>query len=568
MDLTMIAIGIYIVAVILIVLVLNLIQNFRNKEYKKVLDKLEVEKNVIDSTPINSEISKIKSFLKNDKFDKNLTEWENRFKDIRNSQIPKITDMLLEADYALSQQDYKSTIYKIAKLEMEIYKVRTNTEALLDEIKEITTSEERNRAIVTKFKVTYRDLLQKFTDNKSEYGVVADSITLQFENIAKRFEAFEIMMENNDYNEVTKIIKSIDDMLKHMSIVIEEVPSIVLMATNIIPKKIIDVTNTCERMTKDGYPLDYLNIEYNVDEANKKINDIMDRAKVLNLEDSLFELKVLLDYFDSLFNDFEKEKNDRKTYDEISIKFKTKLDKINNIINDVFSQLDEIKNVYNMSDEDINILNGLKEELTKINDNYDLLKTHTGTNFAYSKLIKEIEILSYNLNDIEEKIDTTLDNLGSMKEDELRARQQLEEVKAILRESKLKMKEYKFPVIPKFYYTELNEAASAIKEIIVELEKKPITISVLNTRVDTARDLVLKLYTGTKELLKTAKFAEMAIVYGNRYRVITDEMNKNLTYSEVLFYKGDYKKSLELSINSIEKIEPGIYNKLLKFYKD
>ena len=115
MDLTMIAIGIYIVAVILIVLVLNLIQNFRNKEYKKVLDKLEVEKNVIDSTPINSEISKIKSFLKNDKFDKNLTEWENRFKDIRNSQIPKITDMLLEADYALSQQDYKSTIYSIFK---------------------------------------------------------------------------------------------------------------------------------------------------------------------------------------------------------------------------------------------------------------------------------------------------------------------------------------------------------------------------------------------------------------------------------------------------------------------
>ena len=35
----------------------------------------------------------------------------------------------------------------------------------------------------------------------------------------------------------------------------------------------------------------------------------MDRLKVLNLEDSLFELKVLLDYFDSLFNDFEKEKN-------------------------------------------------------------------------------------------------------------------------------------------------------------------------------------------------------------------------------------------------------------------
>lgn len=566
MDLTMIAIGIYIVAVILIVVVLNLIQNFRTKEYKKVLDKLEVEKNIIDSTPISSEISKIKAFLKNDKFDNNLAEWENRFKDIRNNEIPKITDMLLEADYTLKQQDYKSTMYKIAKLEMEIYKVKTSTDALLDEIKEVTTSEERNRAIVTKFKSTYRDLLQKFTDNRSEYGVVSDSIDLQFENIAKRFEAFEILMENNDYNEVTKVIKSIDDMLKHMSIVIEEVPSIVLMATNVIPNKIEEVTNTCEIMTQRGYPLDYLNIEYNVEEANKKISDIMDRAKVLNLEDSLFELKVLLDYFDSIFNDFEKEKNDRKSFDEINDKFKVKLDKVNNIIADVFSELSELKNVYNMSDEDIDNLSGLKERLSKINDDYNLLQTHEGTNLAYSKLTKEIEVLSYNLNDIEETISTTLDSLGSMKEDELRARQQLEEVKSILRESKFRMKDYKFPVVPKYYYTELKEASSAIKEIIIELDKKPITIDVLNTRVDTARDLVLKLYTSTKELLRIAKFAEMAIVYGNRYRV-TDDMNKVLTYSEILFYKGEYQKSLELSINSIEKIEPGIYQKLLNYYE-
>ncbi|MBE6149530.1 MAG: hypothetical protein E7170_02265 [Firmicutes bacterium] len=568
MDLTMIAIGIYIVAVILIVLILNLIQNFRNKEYKRVLDKLEVEKNIIDSTPINSEISKIRSFLKNDKFDKNLTEWENRFKNIRNKQIPKITDMILEADYALQQQDYKSTIYKIAKLEMEIYKVRTNAEMLLDEIKEITSSEERNRAIITKFKANYRELLEKFSENRTEYGIISDSITLQFENISKRFEAFEIMMDNNDYNEVTKIIKSIDDMLKHMSIVIEEVPSIVLMATNIIPKKIEEVTDTCEKMTEKGYPLDYLNIEYNVEEANKKISDIIDRAKVLNLEDSLFELKVLLDYFDSLFNDFEKEKTDRKVYEEIDTKFENKLSKINNIIKDVFLQIDDIKNVYNMSDSDIESLGEIKTNLNKVNDNYELLKTHTGTNLAYSKLIKEIEVLSYELNDIEEKINDSLDSLGNMKEDELRARQQLEEIKSILRESKLRMKEYKFPVVPKFYYTELNEASSAIKEIVIELEKKPITISVLNTRVDTARDLVLKLFTATKELLKTAKFAEMAIVYGNRYRPLTDDINKNLTYSEILFYKGEYQKSLELSINCIEKIEPGIYSKLLKFYKD
>lgn len=568
MTITLVAVSIYIITAIVIVVALNLLQNGRKRKYKNILDRLEVEKNVIDSTPINSEISKIKTFLKNDKLDASLQEWEEKFKEIRNTQIPKITDMIIEADYSLAQQDYKSTIYKIAKLEMEIYKVRTNAEILLNQIKEITSSEERNRAIIVKFKTIYRDLYEKFSTHKSDYGQMVNSINLQFENITKRFEAFELSMETNDYAEVTKIIKSIDEMLKHMSIVIEEVPSIVLMATNIIPKKIEEVISNYNLMTKEGYPLDYLNVEYNVEEANKKLADILERCKVLNLEDSLFELKVLLDYFDSLFNDFEREKTDRKIYDEINDGFTKKINKINSLVSDIFSQIDDIKNVYNLSKADLDLLNEVKAELDGLNEDHEVLKSHTVNNtFAYSKIIKEMETLSLKLNGIEDRLDNSLEALGSMKEDELRARQQLEEIKSILKESKIKIKEYNFPVIPKYYYVQLNEASLAIKEIIKELDKTPITISVLNTRVDTARDLALKLYSGTKELLKTAMFAEMAIVYGNRYRVLTEDINKCLTYSEYLFFKGEYQKSLELSINSLNKIEPGIYNKLLNLNK-
>ena len=86
----------------------------------------------------------------------------------------------------------------------------------------------------------------------------------------------------------------------------------------------------------------------------------------------------------------------------------------------------------------------------------------------------------------------------------------------------------------------------------------------LNTRVDTARDLVLKLYQTTKQMLKTAKFAEMAIVYGNRYRSDEDDLDKYLTYAEKLFYNGEYQKSLEITINSLNRVEKGIYDKLLQ----
>ncbi len=564
MNIIFTIIVICVAAIISILIVLNLIQYVKNKQYKKILDNIEIEKNVIDSAPIMSEISKIRSFLKNDKLDPSLEMWEERFKNIRNDNIPKITDMLLEAEYSLKQADYKSIIYKIAKLEMEIYRAKTFSNVLLNEIKEIASSEEKNRFIVTGFKVKYRELYDKYMENINQYGNIVESINLQFENIAKRFEVFELHMTNNDYQEVTNIIKSIDEMLKHMEIVIEEVPSIVLISQSILPKKIEEINKMYSNMKRAGYPLDFLNVDYNIDEANKKLTDINERAKILNLEDSLFELKILMEYFETLFLDFENESKDRRTYEDSNHIFKKKMDKLTLVINDIFRQIDSIKSEYNLSKDDIKLLQEIKNEIDTLNKDYEILLAHTGNNsFPFSKLIKEIENFTIKLGFIEEKMESSLDVLDNMKEDELRAREQLEEIKTILKESKVKMRNYNFPIIPKFYYTELNEAAEAIKEIVIELDKKPISINTLNTRVDTARDLVLKLFSRTNDMLKTAKCAEFAIVYGNRYRSSSDEIDKYLLQSEDLFFEGNYKKSFELSVEALNKIEPEIYKNIL-----
>lgn len=562
-------ITLFTVAAILIAVVLNVIQSKKNKVLKNQLEQLEVEKNKIDSAPIIPELSKIENLNKTEKLESMYNNWKDRLDVIRTNQIPKITDMLIEADYSLSKMDYKSTLYKIARLEMEIYKVRTNSEFLLNEIKEITSSEERNRALITNLKASYRQLYQKFTDSKDGYGDLAEPVTLQFETIAKRFEDFEILMEQNQFSEISALIKAIDDMLKHMSVVIEEMPSIYLLATSILPKKIADVENEYHQMIEEGYPLDYLNIEYNIEEANKKISDILNRSRVLNLEDSLLELKVLTDYFDSVFTDFEKEKVERFHYEENNRVFYRKLEKINSLMTEIFTSIDDIKRAYSLSDDAIKQLSLLGNDLDGLNADYKTLIDHTGNNtFAYSKLTKEIEGLALRLSRLEESVDEVLNSIGNMKEDEVRARQQLEEIKLILKDAKTKIREYNLPIIPQTYYVELSEAQVAIKEIVKELNKKPITIEVLNTRVDTARDLVLKLFGTTKEMMKTAMFAEMAIVYGNRYRSDSYELDKALRYAEKLFYTGEYQKSLEVTINSLNRVEEGIYDKLLNFYAE
>ena len=563
----LVLITILFVAVLAIILVIYFIRSKKRNRIKRRLEELEVEKNKIDSSPIIPELAKVEAYLKNTKVKKMYNEWSERLKFIKEKEIPEITDMILETEYSLDKKDYKATIYNISKLEMKLYKVRTNSEFLLGEIKEITSSEERSRVVITEYKVKYRELLHKFQSSKNEYGKLEATISKQFEVIAKRFEDYETIMDNNEYTEVNNILKIIDDLLKHMSIVIDEVPSIILISTSVLPRKIREIDDVYNKMLKANYPLEYLNVEYNIKEAEQKIKDIKARTKDLNLEDSLFELKVLLDYFESLYNDFENEKLARAKYSDNVILFRNKLKKINDVVEDIFEQLDDLKNVYNLSESSIELLKQIYDELQVMNNDYVALLEHANRNsIAFTKLLKELEVLSTKLATLEDNLDTTLDSLGNMRDDEIRARQQLEEIKVVLKDAKLKMREYNLPVIPQSYYIELNEASSAIREIIKELDRKPITISVLNTRVDTARDLVLKLYTKTRELLKTAAFAELAIVYGNRYRSSYDGLSNKLNLTEQLFLKGEYKKSLEMTINLLNRIEPGLYDRLLKLY--
>ena len=557
----------FIIAVILVTVVLTLLSKHKYKVLREEVEMLDKEKNMIASTPVLSELSKVESIVKNDKMEEKYKNWQKRFEIIKEDKINVINDMINELDISTNGKNYKNIDQKLAKVEMEIYKVRESANELLNEIQEITVSEEKYRSIVTKLKAKYRKLMNEFTTHQADYEDIAEAIELQFENIEKRFLDFERRMEKNEYDEVVHIVKALDTMIDHMGIVVVEVPNLVLLAKKLIPKRIEEILAIQEDLTEKGYNLEYLNVIYNMEECNKNISTILDRIRVLNLEDCMFELKTMLDYLDSLFNSFDQEKLARKNYEALSTPFEKKLKKTNRIMKDIYGQLDDIKNMYDLSDDDIQDIKDIKLRLTNtVNEYRELVKQAEAKEKPYTYLYKQLEMLENILQELENSLDISLKSLGSMYDDEIRAREQLEEIQDLLKQCKIKIRSYKLPIIINNYFIELSEANDAINEIIKELEKKPIVIKVLNTRVDTARDLVLKLYNTTNDMIKTAQLAEMAIVYGNRYRSEVKEIDRGLDNAEMLYRKGNYKDALEVSLSSIELIEPDIHSKLLKLY--
>lgn len=549
------------------IVTLIILKKSRLKKYKNILDELDLEKNLISSIPISLELSKVEPIIKNEDLESKYKKWEDKSDVIKNERIPKIDDMLIDIDTFIEKRDFENCNYRIAKTELEIYKVREASESLLEEIKEITLSDEKYRSIVTKLKTKYRKLNSEYQEHSNLYDEMQDAITLQLENIEKNFLGFESAMENNEYTEVVHIVKALDAMIEHMGIVIKEVPDLILMAKEIIPKRIKEVDDVVKEMEEKGYPLEYLNIDYNVEESRKNINTILDKIRVLNLEDCMFELRTILDYFDSLFIDFEKERLSRKVYEESERDFAIKLKKTEKVVNDVFEELETIKNNYDLRDEDIDSIEEDKKILVVIQDDYKkLLAKLESKSTPYSSLHKEIEELTVRLKNMSDNLDVTLNSLGNMYDDEQRAREQLIEIEEFLQNSKRTIRSYKLPVITDNYFVELSEANDAIKEVIKELEKKPIVIKTLNTRVDTARDLVLKLYNTTNEIIKTAELAENCMVYGNRFRSSYTDIDRCLDEARKSFFKGDYKKSLDVSIKAISLVDKNFYQELVSIY--
>ncbi len=557
------------IAIVIVVVTLQFIRKKKSNRYLEAIRGLERETNLVASTPVLLELSKVEAIINNETMEEKYNIWQKKFEDLKDKRLAEINDLLIELESLVERKKYNEYQKLFAKAELEIYKSKEFADNLLEQIKDISSSEEKYRNIITKLKTKYRKINSEFEQHRTLYEGMQEAIELQLENIEKRFLDFEKVMEKNEYDEVVHIVKALDTMVDHMNIIVKETPDVLLMANELIPKRMKEIKETVDDMTKQGYPLDYLNIDYNMDESKKNIENIMDKVKMLNLEGCMFDLKTILDYLDSLFVDFEKERLSRKVYEEINGDFSKKLKKINKMVKEIYNQLDDIKNMYDLSDDDVKIIDDANKLLVEINDDYKKLTAKVKNQSSpYSAVHKEIEELTVRLKNMEEQLDISLKSLGNMYDDEVRAREQLDEIQEFLKQCKIKIRSYKLPVITDNYFVELSEANEAIAEVIKELEKKPIVIKTLNTRVDTARDLVLKLYKTTNEMVKTAMMAEQAIVYGNRYISSYKEVEEGIKEATEAFYKGKYRESLDISIKATSIVDENIYKKLLAVYDD
>ena len=359
------------IALVITIIILHFVKKAENKYYKNKIKDLEIQRNMIASTPVLVELSKVESITKNnDLMEEKCNKWQDRFTHIKEKRLSNVDDMLIELDTFLEDKDYKNCGARIAKVELEIYKIREAANKLLGEVREVSTSENKFRENVTKLKSRYRAVNQAFKYHLDSYGDLAEAVELQLENIENRFVDFEMVMERTDYGEAVKIVSVLTTMIDHIEIVVRELPDIMRLANKSLPDTMNEIEENYNELIEEKYSLDYLNIEYNLKESKKNIDIIMSNVKKLNLENAKADLEGILSFFQSLFVDFEKERLSKKVYLDELAPFEEKLNKVNTQVTSVFESLDKLKGTYNLREQDINDIEDANKLLVVINDDY------------------------------------------------------------------------------------------------------------------------------------------------------------------------------------------------------
>ena len=544
--------------------VIKYLRKKENNKLKQAQNLLEIKKNKLESLPVLIEIEKIEEIAKSEQLENKINSFKTQFENAKNEKLSKIEDMLIELDDSIKNRNEKQFYEIYSDIELTLNDVDYIFNNILNEIKEISSYEEKYREIVTKLKTKYRYLDHTFKEKEPMFKDLADTIKMQFENIAKRFKDFDKVIDEKLYNEVVLVVKSLDTMIDNLDIIIKELPDILLLLNDLIPGRIKDLNEEYQNMQNEGYTLGFLNYEENISDIEKKENDILSRAKVLNINNSLFDLRMILEYLDNLFKDLEKEKDAKNQFDQLDTAFIDKKNKLEKVVKDIYSQLDDIKSLYHLNEKDLEIIDQLNLKLAQIIKDYKKLnRDKKKKQESFQKRVISINDLLNRINTTSQEFDTSLRTLGSFYEDEKRAHTEYNDIEEIIKKCRSEIRNFKLPIIHDEYFIQEEEALTALKNVDEEINNKPIVIKNLNMRVETARDLTFKLYKTTNDMTKYAYFTEQLLIYSNKFRN-DKNLDKILSRVTDLYYEGKYQESYHQILKAIKIIDEDFANKIIK----
>lgn len=555
-------IGVIVVGVILILLIIFTVLN--TKKVKKQLNEAEMNYNSLKSIPLPFKLNKAVALSRvNSAVAESVERSRNEF-DIVQEQLKEASVYLGEIDDLIYVHKVKQAKRQLKELQELLENCSVGVHKLSISLDNILEQESAQREQINKLKNQFRIDKEIIRDNRENYNSGIEVLEARVTSIEKMFSTFEEWMFASEFAKAGTQQVEISEAMKELEQLMDEFPALYEEAKLSLPKAIDETGYVYAQARNQGVYLEHLEAKRNLETVTTMLKDDLGRLAEGQIEGVMYSLLECEKRLQQL-----KEQIDREV--KASEDFTASYEPLLNDIQTMNENIIKLRDLY----EKVKIRFGFEN----LNDSLDAIDRMMSEVLIARDKLKEsaanqaipATTLMLSMNELKQHCKELLDELGKVKKkldtacaDEERAKKQLLKLQLIVNEITVKINKNRLPSISLKYEEDLRKANLIINEINCLLEATPLDVARLNEKLKEAIDFVYTLFNSVNNLVGMAIMVENTIVFGNRYRSTYPEIDSELTRAELCFRNGQYTKALKIAIQTIEKLHPGSYEKLIR----
>lgn len=559
----------YIIGVIIILLCLFITGYYLRKKYYKEIDRLESWKIDVTNRPVSSELTKVKQLNITGQTEEMFERWRNEWDEIAANEFPVLEELLFDAEEFIDKYRFGKAKEVQKKISEKLTETETKIEAILTELNDLVSSEEKNRLEIEELQELYRELRKTLLAHRHNYGKSEVILEKMLDEITEQFVQFEENTDHGNYLQARELVLSIKNQLDNIKYKMDSIPNLLVECQSIIPSQIDEIREGYRQMLEQGYVLHHLHFEKETAQLEDELNNYKEKIEQTEVEDVEKGLEQIKESIELFYDLLEKEVYAKHTVQVNRSETKSLLEIIQVANNRLKEETLVVQQSYQLLDNELELERHLEKQLTQLHKRFEIVEAKLNEEDTAQTIIsEELLAIKAELEHIQSEQENLMVKLQTLRKDEISAREKIKELTRNINEVARMVERSNVPGLPIEYEHLMEDATESIENVFMSLDEKPLNMAAVQKYLDVAVISVTSLVDTTTELIENMSLAEKVIQYGNRYRSKYPSVAKGLDEAEMFFRSFDYRKALEQAATSIEEVEPGAINKIEKLLSE
>ncbi|MGN7112230.1 septation ring formation regulator EzrA [Staphylococcus ureilyticus] len=548
-----------ILAIIVIILIIVGILFYMRYNKSQIIEKAETRKVKVEQLPYDESLSQLSELTLTGETKTTYNSLKQNALDSKNQYLLPVEEKIHHAEGLLDKFKFSQAQTEIDEAHELMDKYEENYNELTSKVENILNLHKESDHLYEACKVDYREMKRDVLANRHQFGEAAAPLEQEIESFVPEMETYETLKEDGNYNQAYNHIKTLNEDMNYLKKDMDEIPELIREAQKELPGQFQDLKYGCRDLKVGGYDLDHVKIDSSLQTLKTELSFVEPMISRLELDEANDKLNSINDRLDEMYELIEHEVKAKNEVEETKEVITDNLFRAKEMNYTLQTEIEYVRENYYINESDVQNVRQFENEIQSMISVYDeILQEMAKSAVRYSEVQDNLKYIEEHVDVINEKQEKLQNHLIQLREDEAEAEENILRVQSKKEEVYRKLLASNLPSVPERFIIMKNEIDYEVREVNKKFSVRPIHVKQLKDKVSKVVLQMNKFEDEATDVLVNAVYAEKLIEYGNRYRKESSNIDKSLNEAERLFKNNRYKRSIEISEQALESVEPGV----------